>query len=108
MKNTVSPFKSMADVRTKNIETGRHFFDRQTMKFWKSRIETRLIDGRYFVTSEDEFAIDGRIPARIYAVRYAEDDGSMKTLKSMIRSKQSARDFISDEITRSRILEVSK
>jgi len=94
MSNAGSPYRTLADVRAKNAAEGMFFFSRQTMKFWRSRIESTLIRGRYFITSEDEFAIDGRIPARVYAVRRANDDGSITTMASMLRSKDAAREFI--------------
>ena len=41
------------------------------------------------------------MPKRIYAVRFANDDGSMETLASHLHSKESARGFVADEITKS-------
>ena len=91
-----SPFKTMADVRAANKALGNHWFDTETMKWWKTCIESSLIAGRYFITSEDEFALDGSVPKRIFAVRYANDNGSIETLKSHLRSKDVAKDYIND------------
>ena len=97
MENT---FKTIADVRAANKAIGNNWFDRGTMKWWKSRIESSLIAGRYFITSEDEFAIDGRQPKRIYAVREAQTDGSIKTLASHLGCKEDAKDFIAAQKVR--------
>lgn len=34
---------------------GGHFFDRETFKYWGSRIESALYKNRCFVTSENNF-----------------------------------------------------
>ena len=47
-----SMFNSMSDLRKKNKKIGHHFFDRDTMRFWSSKIETGLYHGMFFVTSE--------------------------------------------------------
>ncbi len=86
--------KTMADVKAANAASGYNWFSRDTMKFWKTRIESSLIGGRWFITSEDEFAFDGRRPARIYCVREAMADGSIHTVQSHIRSKEGAKDII--------------
>ena len=89
-----SPFKTISDLRAANEAAGMCFFSRETMRFWKSRLESSLIGGRYFITSENEFALDGRTPERIYCVRRANDDATIKTIKSHIRHKDDARDLI--------------
>ncbi len=67
-------FKNMTEVKKANKDAGHHFFDKSTMQFFDSRIESRLIGGRVFVTSEqyeDE--------PRHYAVRSVNDDGTIDT-----------------------------
>ena len=44
--------KTIADVKRLNKETGHYFFSPDTMRFFESRIETSLLKGNYFVTSE--------------------------------------------------------
>lgn len=59
------------DIEEINREKGYHFFDRDTMNFFRSRVERdalqfgQLIDGKYFVTSEQ---FDRSSP-RLYSVR---------------------------------------
>lgn len=95
VSKTDSPYRTLADLRAANETAGMHFFDRKTMKFWKSRVESTLIRGRYFITSEDEWCLDGRDPQRIFAVRYANDDASISTVRSHIRWKDDAREIVS-------------
>lgn len=47
-----------------------HFFDRETFKYWGSRIESTLYKNRCFVTSENNF--DGS--RRAYTVRRFSPD----------------------------------
>lgn len=89
-------FKTMSEVRAANRAAGYNWFRKDTMRFWKSKIETGLLKGQYFVSSEDEWAIDGRKPKRIYAVRQAHADGHIETLISHLTSLESAREYIKD------------
>ena len=73
-RNTVS----IATIRAANEAAGRHFFDRDSMRFFRSRIESSNAhlsgDGKraYFVTSE-QFVPSSDIPApRKYTVRVAD------------------------------------
>lgn len=49
---TVATFKSVPDMKAKVTASGSYFFERQTMEFFHSKIESPLIHGTYFVTSE--------------------------------------------------------
>ena len=82
-------FKSMADLRAKNKAAGFYFFSPATMKFFKSKIESSLIGGRYFITSE--MYGPGN---KVYNVRMAEADGSIKTVGNDYSSKEAAKNVI--------------
>lgn len=69
---TDTTFDTIDDVISLNRSTGHHFFDPDTMRFFNSRIETELMRGRFFVTSEQ-----GPHMARAYTVRVAGDDGDI-------------------------------
>lgn len=43
---------TISDIRTLNKRAGQSFFNRKTMKFFESRIESTLMKGNYFITSE--------------------------------------------------------
>lgn len=69
-------YLSMADVKRANKQIGNYWFSPDTMRFFNSRIESGLIRGRYFVTSE---AYDEDAPRR-YSIRVAHDGGSIDTV----------------------------
>lgn len=59
-------FTDMAHLRRAVTGSGSHFFDRDAVKFFNSRIGTTLYGHRFFVTSE---AMDADSP-RVYSVRW--------------------------------------
>lgn len=79
MTKTFGPFtvesmprcRTMADVKRSNREAGFHFFDRATMRFFDSRVESGLYRGPggvYFITSEQFHGSTGS-QARMFTVR---------------------------------------
>lgn len=69
--------RTMADVRAANRAAGMCWFDRGSMAFFGSRIESNLIGGAYFITSEKgAHASD----ARRFSVRKALANGSIETV----------------------------
>jgi hypothetical protein len=70
------PFASMAEVKAANRAAGYYWFSPDTMKFFDSRVETGVIGGRFFVTSE----IPPDVGRRRYTIREALDDGSITTV----------------------------
>jgi hypothetical protein len=69
-------YRSMADVESANRQIGNHWFDRDTMRFFNTKIESGLIGGKYFITSE---RYDEDRPRR-YSVRRADTDGTIDTV----------------------------
>lgn len=63
---------NMRDVKATNKANGNHFFDPGTMDYWHSKIETGVIGGRYFITSENQFHDD---QPREFRVRRVIDGG---------------------------------
>ena len=61
----------MADIRRNNKNAGYHFFDKDTMRFFNSRIETGLYKDNTFITSE-QFDYNS---SRGYTIRRALNDG---------------------------------
>ncbi len=68
---------------------GYNWFAPETMRWWKSKVESSLIKGRYFISSEDDWRGN-----RIYCVREALEDGRIKTIKSHLQSKADAKELI--------------
>ena len=75
-KAPLGAYITMDHVRRANRARGHHFFSVGAMAFFSSRIESGLIDGRYFVTSE---AFD-ETSERRFTLREVEDDGAVETL----------------------------
>jgi len=95
-----SPFKNMSEVKAKNKESGFYFFSPGTMKFFKSRVVSPLLMGRYFITSETFVSSDGKFSEKTFAIRWAENNGNIKTLevggKTKFKTKDAARQAITD------------
>ncbi len=68
-------FSSMAEVRKANKAAGFHWFERSTMRFFQCRIESRLLKGRYFISSEQ-----GPSGERLFTLRQVEADGGVDTV----------------------------
>ena len=56
---------TMADVKRNNKEAGQFWFSLTTMRFFQSKVESELIDGKFFVTSEQS----GWDSPRLYSIR---------------------------------------
>ena len=68
-------FDSMEDLIEANKSAGNYWFSPSTMAWFGSRIESGLIGGRYFVTSEQ-----GPDEPRRYSVREAQSDATIETV----------------------------
>lgn len=88
------PFSTMAELKATNQARGNNWFDRATMKFWKSRIHGGIRGGKYFITSERDF----RDITRFYSIREASEDGDIKTVGEFqaYRSLDAAREALRD------------
>lgn len=102
MTQQAGPYKSIADIRAANAAAGFHFFERETLRFFDSRIERTVYGGRFFITSEQFHGSDGKSAPRRYTVRVAHDDGSVTTMgefnemtleQAREQAKQYARDL---------------
>ncbi len=71
-------FKNIAELRAANKAINHHWFDRETIRFFNSKIESKLHGGVYFVTSE---RFDNE--AKKFAIRKANPDGSVSTIGKM-------------------------
>lgn len=72
-------YESIEQIREANRERGHHFFDADTMRFFRSRVLSRIVDGRFFVTSEQFVSSTGAADARRYTIREALPDGDVVT-----------------------------
>lgn len=74
-------FKTIAGVKRANKASGHFWFEPDTMRFFRCRVETELFAGRFFVSSEQQPAsMDGTTHPRLYTIRKANADGSIDTV----------------------------
>lgn len=69
-------FQSINDVKAANEAIGGHFFDPVTMTFFDSRIESEIIDGHLFITSERGWSG----APRLYTIRTVDERGNISTV----------------------------
>lgn len=66
---TTTTFHNTDQLRQLARDTGNHFFDRDALRFFSSRIGGEIFAGRYFVTSERDATGAAWGGARRYTVR---------------------------------------
>lgn len=47
-------YNNISEIKRANADIGRHFFDKQTMRFFNSRVLSTVYHGRFFITSEQD------------------------------------------------------
>lgn len=84
--------RTIADVKKKNKEINNHWFERSTMKFFNSIIESELIADKYFITSE---RFEPHMP-KLYSVNEALPNGeiNIKSEFQEFKTKKEALTFI--------------
>jgi hypothetical protein len=65
-------YKSISSFRQFNYQQGMHWFDRDTMKFFSTRLIGDMLGGCVFVTSDHNYKRD-----RKYSIRLAMASGSV-------------------------------
>ena len=68
-------YTNLQDVVRANDKAGRHWFEDDTMQFFKTRLESDLIDGLYFISSER-----GPHGPRAFSVRMADEEAHIQTI----------------------------
>lgn len=85
-------FWTMAQVKEANKANGQYFFSRDTMRFFASKVESKLYyTTQCFITSEKKCFDDY---TRVYSVRQVGTNADIKTLARDLTSKQEAKNFI--------------
>ena len=89
-------YNSISEIKIKNKEINQRWFSPQTMKFFNSKIETGVLKGKYFITSERR---EKYFPKK-YSIRKAEENGSIDTIGEFqqFSSIEEAKDFLDSSI----------
>ena len=68
-------YETLEQVQQANRQAGRHWFEPDTLEFFESIMESEIIAGRFFITSE-------KLPHgdRMFSVREAHEDGHISTV----------------------------
>lgn len=74
MEATKVHYSSVSEIKLANRRAGQHFFDADTMRFFRSRVGDKVYGGRYFITSEQ---FDDEAP-RLYTIREAMPNGHIE------------------------------
>jgi len=69
------PFEAIEQVKAANAAIDHHFFEADTLRFFKSHVSPDIYGGRFFVTSEKPPYGD-----RMFTVRMARDSGEIRTI----------------------------
>lgn len=76
-------YKSIGAMKKANRALGRHWFDPRSVEFFDSRIESKVIRGRYFISSSQihDYGVDPEYHGpRTLKVHRVSDDGAVDTL----------------------------
>jgi hypothetical protein len=65
--------ENMKEAKAISKANGGHFFDAQAMRFFNSKIESELIDGKFFITSE-RYDMDS---PKLYTIRQISETGQI-------------------------------
>lgn len=80
-------FSNITEIKEHNKVNGFNFFNRDTMQFFNSKIESSVLHGCYFITSEVNPSGEKR-----FSIRKAKSNGNIKTIGDFHRygTKESA------------------
>jgi hypothetical protein len=88
-----SQFQTMSQVIAEHKRRDGHWFDKDAMRFFDSKIESPLIEGRYFVSSEQCHHSDGTSSPRLFTVREVSAEADIDTVGEFqgYKTKRAAR-----------------
>lgn len=84
-------FKNMEEVIEANESAGKYFFSKDTLSFFKSKVESELLYSEYFITSEKACFSDS---TRVYNVRRVLPSASIETVERGFATKKEAKEYI--------------
>lgn len=74
---TIRVWHTVDEIKSANRVLGHHWFEADTMRFFRSRVLDGVIGGRYFISSEQA---PGAGSSRCYTIREASESGSISTV----------------------------
>lgn len=89
-----TPYKNIDEIKTENRRYGGHWFDKNTLTYFSSRILPTIYGGRIFISSEKDKHSN---EPRKYTLREAMPDGSIHTIgefgdyETLAAAKQAAK-----------------
>lgn len=88
-------FRSILEIR----EANKNFFSYGAMQFFDSRIESAVLFGRYFITSE-QFHDSCEDGPRKYTIREAKDGGGINTVGEFqqFESAEEAYEYLKERV----------
>jgi hypothetical protein len=69
-------YDTIEQIKEANRQAGLHWFEPNTLRFFRSRVGHNVYGGRYFISSE-QFSFDSE---RLYSIRIAYEDGRIDTI----------------------------
>lgn len=90
MSDGIITFASIPALKAACASAGNFFFTKGAMQFFKSRVETGIIGGAYFITSE-QFQEDAREFTIRKAVRLENGKMDIETIGDRYATKREAR-----------------
>lgn len=76
----VGNFQTICEIKYLNRRNGGHWFDAESMRFFKSRIASEVIGGKYFISSEQFIPYEGNAEPRKYTIRIANEKGEISEI----------------------------
>lgn len=99
-------FKFVSEIEEADRKAGRCFFEKDTMQFFRSKIASYEVwDGRYFITSEQNWGLTTRGP-RLFTIREAVEDtdgfrintvGEFQAYGTLARAKAGIRQLLREQ-----------
>ena len=83
MTTTIGTFSSVSQIKRLNESSGRYFFSPSAMRSFNCRVHDNVYSGCVFVTSEKNDMPYCAPQPRVYTVRVAMADGSIRTYGSL-------------------------
>ena len=89
-------FETISELRAKNEQIGNYFFSRQTMRFFKTKIESAILEGDYFITSETNH----NDTKREFTIRQAKETGEIinNPFDCKFRTKSDAKEYLKEQL----------